>query len=330
MVLVSLLIAAPWYVHAARQIIDPGAIWAEEWRAERQEFQPPWYYLGLLGLLAPWTVWLIGGLALPFMAHARAARRRHLMPWIWFVLLFVFFSIPGAKQQRYILPIVPAAALLIAQMWTTQQSLADRGGIDPGIDRLRLPHWVLLVATCAAFVPITLRWPELLGPMRTTTAMITATALLCIAVAGAIWHYQWRPMRAFGAMVAWTLVLTTVGWSAYAQSPERDDPVRTTSERLNRYLNGRALGRLWAVDQTYMLNEQFMIHTQRLVPRLTADELSHPDAPPFIMADDNAASRRIMSNAGWRVIGRFEPDLELTCTLWTDLADAPPLDGYGS
>jgi hypothetical protein len=106
--------------------------------------------------------------------------------------------------------------------------------------------------------------------------------------------------------------------------------VRATAARVNDYLDGQTLGRLWAPEQTHMLNEQFMIHTQRLVPRVEADELGHPDVPPFVMADDNARSRAIMSDAGWRAVGRFEPDVELPCVLWTDRADAPPLDLSGS
>jgi 4-amino-4-deoxy-L-arabinose transferase-like glycosyltransferase len=57
--------------------------------------------------------WLIGALFQPWV-RAKGERRRHLLiAWLWFLGLLIVLSIPGANQQRYLLPIMPAVGLLV-------------------------------------------------------------------------------------------------------------------------------------------------------------------------------------------------------------------------
>ncbi|MSQ53135.1 MAG: glycosyltransferase family 39 protein [Betaproteobacteria bacterium] len=82
--------------------------------------QPAWYFVPILALaLMPWT-----GIALH--ACARAWRtpsergfnaRRFLL--LWVVLIFIFFSASGSKLPSYILPLLPALALLSGD-WLTR------------------------------------------------------------------------------------------------------------------------------------------------------------------------------------------------------------------
>ena len=74
-----------------------------------------WYYLPwLLAGMLPWT------LALPWLFRApragegeRTIKAHHLLL-VWSVFIFVFFSYSGSKLPSYILPILPALALLAA------------------------------------------------------------------------------------------------------------------------------------------------------------------------------------------------------------------------
>ena len=93
----------------------------------------PWYqYLGdfTTGFL-PWSLFVPGALALAWQTwrgareRSRAARRRDpdgqapapfLFPLCWFVSGFVFFSLSTGKRAAYLLPLYPAAALLVG--WT--------------------------------------------------------------------------------------------------------------------------------------------------------------------------------------------------------------------
>jgi len=72
--------------------------------------QPAWFYLPvLLGLLLPWTPLLVL-LARPAAYHD--SRRLFLLLWLFFGLLF--FSASVNKLPAYILPLLPAAAALMA------------------------------------------------------------------------------------------------------------------------------------------------------------------------------------------------------------------------
>lgn len=77
---------------------------------------PPWYFVPilLLGML-PWTFLMFDACvrALRFEATPGFQPKRFLLTWILFV--FVFFSASSSKLPSYILPIFPAAALLMGE-----------------------------------------------------------------------------------------------------------------------------------------------------------------------------------------------------------------------
>ena len=96
----------------------------------------PWYqYFGefTAGFL-PWSLFVPGAFALAWLAwrgarddlrRARAAAggasagppAPFLFPLCWFVSGFVFFSLSTGKRAAYLLPLYPAAALLVGWMW---------------------------------------------------------------------------------------------------------------------------------------------------------------------------------------------------------------------
>ena len=86
----------------------------------------PWYehVLTLPLLMAPWTIVLFVALEASWRALGRRAQskdpRAHdgfAQAFLWFAVLFVFFSAIGPKRNLYLLPAYPAAALLIAHVW---------------------------------------------------------------------------------------------------------------------------------------------------------------------------------------------------------------------
>lgn len=85
-----------------------------------QHAQGPWYYLGTFPLLfLPTTLFFLGGAA--WFARARAAldartRLAWEVPLAWFALSFLALSIARSKREVYLLPILPAAALMSA-LW---------------------------------------------------------------------------------------------------------------------------------------------------------------------------------------------------------------------
>src|SRR5262249_53042619 len=87
---------------------------------------PPTYYLPIF-LLAflPWSIPLLFLLirsVLRWLRRPAGSSRQRPDPlsvflWIWFLAPFVFFSIIATKLPGYLLPVFPAAALLVARDW---------------------------------------------------------------------------------------------------------------------------------------------------------------------------------------------------------------------
>ncbi len=75
--------------------------------------EPPWYYLILIPRAAPWVL-----AALPLAAWAALRggeeRRTLLLPTLWLLLLLGALSLASGKRDTYLLPLLPAVALLVA------------------------------------------------------------------------------------------------------------------------------------------------------------------------------------------------------------------------
>src|SRR5262249_43732333 len=79
--------------------------------------EPFYYYIPvLLGLLFPWSGWLplLAQGILPWKSSpGREWNRAELLLACWFVFPLIFFSLSESKLAGYILPSLPAAALLL-------------------------------------------------------------------------------------------------------------------------------------------------------------------------------------------------------------------------
>lgn len=78
-----------------------------------QRTGPPWYFVPyLIGGALPWSI--------VALFSWRAFKKRDpvmLFLLLWLVIPFVFFSISQSKRPQYILPLLPALALMIARIW---------------------------------------------------------------------------------------------------------------------------------------------------------------------------------------------------------------------
>jgi len=77
---------------------------------------PPWYFIPfVIGGALPWCI--------PAAMSLRRARREDatFFAALWVLMPFLFFSISQSKRPQYILPVMPAIALLAARYWTTDE-----------------------------------------------------------------------------------------------------------------------------------------------------------------------------------------------------------------
>lgn len=163
-ILIIIVLSLPWYVLV---------IWRNGWNYINSFFgyhnlerftevvnghSAPWYFYFLVVLLgfAPYSVYLPASiLRLKFWqrSHWRSLERFQqfgLFAWFWFASIFCFFCIAVTKLPSYVLPLMPAAAILVALLWSDLFSnMENENGTEKVFDNFspspRLPIPPLLV-----------------------------------------------------------------------------------------------------------------------------------------------------------------------------------------
>ena len=67
---------------------------------------------------APWSLFVIPLAVDLFRDRGRLDRRGDLYPLVWFLAVILFFALASGKRTEYLLPIYPAAALLVGAWWS--------------------------------------------------------------------------------------------------------------------------------------------------------------------------------------------------------------------
>ncbi|MGB6496097.1 MAG: glycosyltransferase family 39 protein, partial [Candidatus Acidiferrum sp.] len=120
--------ALPWYILCARRNPDFFRVFIIEHNFKRyltpefQHIQPFWYYVPVtLVTFLPWTGAVLWASAAGVAQISQTKRLRtdtaFLFSWILFVMLF--FTLSKSKLPGYVLPAVPALALILARACTT-------------------------------------------------------------------------------------------------------------------------------------------------------------------------------------------------------------------
>ncbi len=132
--LLVVAIALPWYVLVTMRngwsFINSflGYHNIERFTSVVNHHSAPWYFYFLVVLVGfcPWSIYLPVAIArLKFWqrSHWRDVERSHqlgLFALFWFAGIFGFFTIAVTKLPSYMLPLMPAAAILVAMMWSEQ------------------------------------------------------------------------------------------------------------------------------------------------------------------------------------------------------------------
>jgi 4-amino-4-deoxy-L-arabinose transferase-like glycosyltransferase len=211
----ALIVAATWYAPV---------IWRHGWLFIDQFFvqhhfaryvsnkyhhaQPVYYYLIVVPLLAvPWTPFLVDGLAQfkSWLGRARVATDdeadhslRLLLNFAlaWFLFPLVFFSFSGSKLPGYVLPVLPAAALIVGRQWLRLRT-------DSGVWALRITAGIFLLFAGGALI---FSWRT--GNLSLSSALLLAAPLL---VAGCfVFIFTRKPATSVALMAAMAVVALIV------------------------------------------------------------------------------------------------------------------------
>jgi hypothetical protein len=280
----AFLLAAPWTLYMLNHVATARSRLATEYFVPTDVSKPPWYYLGLIGMVLPWSLWFVVSVIQPFMVSGDE-RRRLFIVWSWFAFLFVFFSIPGAKAQRYISPILPAAGLMIAQLWSTYDRIAEEGRETRHIHWLRIPHWIILLVVSLVFSTFIIFQEPLLKygliqklelpSLSALSGFLIGVLLIILTIRGAWWHFRGKPYRAAVITAVWAAVLFTAGHYSYSQSYHSKYPQRSDAERVAAATAERELVYLCVDDKIDREPTKiFLFYLRRVVRPVTEEQLS--------------------------------------------------------
>ena len=178
--------------------------------------QPFWFYLWRFPVgFFPWSILLPWSVIAALLEYREPERRagRFLLVWVGVILLF--FSCSTGKRGVYIMPLYPAAALLVARLFTRDARRALVQGT--------LTWAVLAVAAGGAVVTVgARRAPELTG-----AAWGIGACLLAGGLTAPLFVRAGRPIAAAGVIAATMAVILLVA-------------TETVFPHVNRHLNLRA------------------------------------------------------------------------------------------
>jgi len=136
-ILIFLVVASPWYILISLK--DPeyfNLFFIKQnlgnfFSADVRHPEPIYFYIPVLvGGMFPWSMFLPLALFRGFRTRRTSNSDGTLFALIWFFTIFIFFSLASSKLGTYILPLFPAAALLMGALL---RDLID--GSSPGFDK---------------------------------------------------------------------------------------------------------------------------------------------------------------------------------------------------
>jgi hypothetical protein len=95
----------------------------------------------------PWTFFLPGAIAYGYYREAAEQKKEFVGLFVWFLVIFLFFSLSKGKRGLYLLPLFPAASLMVGKLWNDFIS----GGMDHFKQAwISIPIYVLTATILAA------------------------------------------------------------------------------------------------------------------------------------------------------------------------------------
>jgi 4-amino-4-deoxy-L-arabinose transferase-like glycosyltransferase len=202
---VAVVIALPWYL--AMEAREPGYLryyfidrhllgFATD--TQRHAGQPWWFYVPLVvGGGVPWSLYVHRGNHKGLLRGAP-----ELLLWTWLVGALVLLSVSGSKAVTYVLPAMPALAILAARSWVTALSAGSRDGTVNPLRAAVLAHATLFFLIAAVTPWAASRFGD--QPVRPGEAV-------AFAVLSAVWLWLVNSLRRRPAAHAWPRLVVATG-----------------------------------------------------------------------------------------------------------------------
>jgi 4-amino-4-deoxy-L-arabinose transferase-like glycosyltransferase len=230
-----LLIMLPWPLAIARQVHWDLHVWKREFVDRlvgdyQQGHYPVYFYLLMMfKYVTPWVIFLPMALAAPFYRIWNRKQPVMQFLWLWFVADVVFLTIDGGKRQHYIVPLMPAMAILIGILLEDMIFVKKAYSRNFAKNTLK-GHIVPIIAVMlGAAIYFSVNKPELFVTM-VLLSVVTIIAVLFVTVL----FVKNKPVFACLSVFIGITVWFMVAYSAIAPLSDRDRPLRNFAEKLAR------------------------------------------------------------------------------------------------
>jgi len=233
-IILFLIVSTPWYI--AVQLRNPRffRVFLLEHNLARfatnlyHHPEPFWYYVPvtLLGWM-PWAALLIAALAWWMRGSREVPDRLNTFLAIWITVIVLFFSISQSKLPGYVLPAIPAGAVLVSQWMRTR--FGDRP--TPIIAALHALAASALIFPALMIQYIVLDAHSLWSRAAIVPAMVAFVLLLSIFLL--LWKFGWRMLRI--ATLSPAIVVAAVVLRFGSASLDQKLSARSVTDELSRF-----------------------------------------------------------------------------------------------
>ena len=325
------LIAMPWY---GAMTLRHGAEYLQSFligdnleRFVTDRFNTPraiWFYLPILvGGMLPWSMYLV---TLPWPSAVAVARRRRQLSdgeWrllLWGVMPLLFFTISIGKQPRYILPVLPPLAILLARSIASRATSANAFAQS----RLAVPTW----ATAALYGILAILLYRARPLFIASSPLFTSIAIALFAASAVVLAWiavsrRWRRLPGTATICAAALLLS-IQFGALAGT--RPEPVEQMADLIR---TSRASGEPVGTYQVFVRNLVFYTRFKRvdLFDEGRALEfLQSPDRILLVVRAPDLPRLEAISGITTRTLGRVRYLNAANVRLRTLLAPIPAQD----
>ncbi len=169
-------------------------------------FRRPWYYYGYIfpALFLPWTFFLPTGIAHSLSPERKAQKRHVVFLLVWTATYLIFFSLSKSKKPLYMMPTLPAIAMVLALLWNWHMS-----------NPVRRVLGLKIATTCAAVllcllgigIPIAAADYADLKAFELALPIIWALAVCVSAAMAMLWIFLNRPSSSVKSLIASLCIL---------------------------------------------------------------------------------------------------------------------------
>jgi 4-amino-4-deoxy-L-arabinose transferase-like glycosyltransferase len=123
-ILLSLAIVSAWYLPAilkgGKEYFDATLLHhsLDRFAKGSAHIRPIYYYFWNFPIdYSPWIIFLPAAMVYGFSSAMTAKKKEFLFLIVWFIVIFVFFSLSKGKRGLYLLPLFPAVSIMVGKLW---------------------------------------------------------------------------------------------------------------------------------------------------------------------------------------------------------------------